>query len=296
MMGQSSRSGGRCVALVSTPSNNRHPTHRHPTHRHRGTAIRARAGGAVRACCPTVNQSCKNWSSRNGDSTMRPTSTRSTRRRLVVASVVALALAAAACGSDDDSSSDATGGHERSRSGRLGWRGTCRDDRGCSCRYDGRNDRRLGRVRRRRRRRVRGEARRAGGRGRRGRGGARVRPAGAGVRRVVAGRQEDLLDAGGEFAHRVRQHGPVGRGHRPVGRDGGVVLLPERRWAAGLAGRHGTGDQRRLRRRRPRLRHRSERADPADGGCPRAGHPGGRHAPRRRVGAGRSADRRADQR
>ena len=39
-----------------------------------------------------------------------------------------------------------------------------------------------------------------------------------------------------------------------------------------------------------------ERADPTDGSGPRAGHPGGRHAPRRRVGPGRSADRRADQR
>ena len=225
--------------------------------------------GLFRACCPHVNQSCKNWSSRNGDSTMRPTSTRSTRRRLVVASVVALSLAAAACGSDDDASSSDTTADSSAAAPADSTAdttaeapadttaGTTADTTGDSTASGGAE----GGV-------SDGEARRAAGRGRRGCRGARVRTAGAGVRRVVTGRQEDLLDAGGEFADGLRQHGQVGRGHRPVRRDGGLVLLPERRRTAGLAGRYGAGDQRRLRRRRPRLRHRPQRADTADGSKP----------------------------
>ena len=98
--------GGPVCGAGSTPSNNRHADRRQFRHRrsgrHPGTSRRG-CSGLLSDREPIMHNITQELASRNGDSTMRPTSTRSTRRRLVVASVVALALAAAACGSDDDS-------------------------------------------------------------------------------------------------------------------------------------------------------------------------------------------------
>ena len=174
---------------------------------------------------------------------MRPTSTtRSSRRSIAAASAVALALAVAACGGDSDDTDDAGDSADTAAPVDTADAATAPTEPATepteATERDGGDRRRLdGRSRGWG---VGGEARRARSGGRRSRGDAPVRAAGAGVLRGRSGREEDLLDARGELAHRLRQHGPMGRRDRQVDRPGGVVLLPERRWPGRLAGGHAT--------------------------------------------------------
>ena len=243
----------------STPSNKRHLNRRSAqcqTTRSSGTSRRG-CSGLLSEREPIMQDHCE--PSRNGDSTMRPTShtidTTTTRRRVRRR---ARARGSPRAAATTTRAATRHAADERSRSGRLGSEATadtggrpprtrrptrpptrprpaapkaaCPRRSSPSCRPRSTPRRRC----------------------------ARVRAAGAGVLRVadLAGKKIFSMPVASSLTGCDNMAQWV-VGHRPVGRDGGVVLLPERRWPAGLAGRHGTGDQRRLRRRRPRLRHRS---------------------------------------
>ena len=203
---------------------------------------------------------------------MRPTSTTRSSRRIAAASAVALALAVAACGGDSDDTDDAGGSAttaapvdtadaatvptEPATEPTEGTDATEATDAGST-------DAPEGGVSAEKLAELEAEVAAAAEM-------PAVRAAGTGVLRGRSGREEDLLDARRELAHRLRQHGPMGRRDRQVDRHGRVVLLPERRWPGRLAGGHATGHQRGLRRRRPRVRDRSQCTDSADGRGPRA--------------------------